>query len=134
MNELDAAIFSRLSSATALTSLLPGTSSIYHNQAVENASLPYVVYNIQGGGDENRTSHRTKNLVVFIRAYSGNSAVQAGSIDAQIDAAIHLVPFTVSGWANFWLARETDVETVENEPSGKAVHMSGAFYRVRLEK
>ena len=133
MKALNTAIFSRLSGATALTALLPGTASIYALQAREGAAYPYVVYSIQGGGDENMSANRTKNLVYFVRAY-GTVNAQAGSIDAQIDAALHLVPFTgVTGWVNFWLARETDLELVENPPTGGQVFMNGALYRVRLD-
>lgn len=132
MNALDAALYSRLQ-GTAITSLLAGTTSIFHLQAPEGASLPYVVFNIQGGGDTNDTANRLKNLVVFVRAYSVNSAAQAGSVDAQIDTALHLAPLTVSGWTNLWLARETDLETVENEPNGRQVFMSGGLYRSILD-
>jgi hypothetical protein len=133
MNELSSSIYSRLQTTGGLTSLLAGTTSIYHLQAPEGATLPYVVYSTQGGGDENLSQHRTKNLVVFVRAYSGSSAAQAGSIDAQIDAALHLNPLTVSGWTDFWLARETELETVQNEPSGRPVWMAGAMYRIKLD-
>jgi hypothetical protein len=93
-----------------------------------------VVWNLQGGGDENLTANRTKNLVVFVRGYSKLSNAQAGSIDAQIDTALHLVPFTsVSGWTNIWMAREQDLETVENPPTGGQVFMNGAMYRVILD-
>lgn len=135
MNVLNTAIYAKLASTSAITSLLAeGTASIYHLQAKNNASLPYIVYSTQGGGDENDTANRTKNLVKFVRAYSGVSALQAGSIDAQIDAALHLVPLTVSGWTDFWLAREEDLETVETEPNGIKKYMQGGFYRVRLDK
>lgn len=133
MKALNTAIYNKLSGATALTSLLSGTAAIYALQAPESAVYPYIVYNIQGGGDENDTANRTKNLMVFIRAY-GTTNAQAGSVDAQIDTALHLVPFTISGWTNFWMARETDLETVENPPTGGQVFMNGALYRVRLDK
>lgn len=139
MNVLDIAIMSRLSSATALTSLLAnlanGTSpAICHLQAPEGQALPYVVYSVQGGGDLNDNPHRTKSLVVFFRAYA-TSAKAAGSIDAQIDTALHLVPFTsVTGWTNSWLAREQDLELVENPPNGAPVYMQGGLYRERLTK
>lgn len=135
MNALNTAIYSRLASTSAITSLLAqGTASIFHLQAKNNAPLPYIVFGKQGGGDDNDTANRTKNLVEFVRAYSGVSALQAGSIDAQIDAALHLVPLTVSGWTDFWLAREEDLETVETEPNDKQIFMQGGFYRVRLDK
>jgi len=135
MKFLNQALFSRLNGATALTALLAGTTSIYTQQAPESATYPYVVYSVQGGGDENMTQNRTKNLMVFVRGYSKASNAQAGSIDAQIDTALHLVPFTgVSGWTNIWLARETDLETVETTPTGGLVFMNGALYRVIMDK
>ena len=133
MNAFDAALYTRLQ-GTAITSKLSGTTSLYHMQAPENATYPFIVWNIQGGGDENLDANRTKNLVYYVRCYSENSAAQAGSIDAQIDAALHLSPLTVSGWSNIWLARETDMETATIEPSGKLIFMAGAMYRVRLDK
>ena len=134
MNALDAAIYTRLQ-GTAITSLLAGTTSLYHLQAPEDATLPYIVWNIQGGGDENLSQNRTKNLVLFIRAYSANSAAQAGSIDDQVDAAMtNANVLTPSGWTNIWLAREQDLETVQLEPSGRQFFMAGGLYRVWLDK
>lgn len=133
MNELSAAIYSKLQGTSAIRSLLAGTTAIYHMQAPEGQAYPYIVFNVQGGGDENQSQHRTKNLVVFVRAYSAVSPAQAGSIDAQVDTALHLVPLTVTGWSNFWLARETDIELVENEPNARPIYTVGGMYRVRLE-
>jgi len=130
MKFLNTAIYSRLGTTTAVNSLLSGTTAIYAQQAPANAVYPYVVYSVQGGGDENETRNRTKNLLVFIRAY-GTINAQAGSIDAAIDTALHLVPFTgVTGYTNIWLAREQDLETVENPPTGSQVFMNGALYRM----
>ena len=134
VNALDTALYSRLQ-GTAITSLLSGTTALYKVQAPENATLPYIVWNIQGGGDENLTQNRTKNLVLFVRAYSGNTAAEAGSIDDQVDAALsNDAPLSVSGWTNIWLAREQELETVQLEPSGRQVHMAGGLYRVWLDK
>lgn len=130
MKFLNTALYSRLNGATALTSLLSGTTAIYSMQAPQSAAYPYIVYNVQGGGDENETQNRTKNLVVFVRAY-GTVNAQVGSVDAQIDTALHLVPFSgVSGWTSIWLAREQDLETVENPPTGEQVFMNGGLYRM----
>lgn len=129
MKFLNTAIYNRINGATAVTSLLAGTTSVYALQAPEGATLPYIVWNVQGGGDTNDTSNRLKNLVIFIRAYASTNA-RAGSIDAAIDTALHFVPFTgVTGWTNIWLARETDLETVENPPTGSQVFMNGGLYR-----
>lgn len=134
MNELNTAIYGTLSGGTALTSLLAGTTSIYHLQAPDNADLPYVVFNIQAGGDENQTPKRRKNYVMYIRAYSETSAANAGSIDAQVDTLLHGKTLSVSGWANFWCNREQDFDMIENLQSGEKIWMQGGLYRVRLEK
>jgi hypothetical protein len=135
MNVLNSAIYSRLQTTSAVRSLLAGTTAIYYMQAPMSQDYPYIVWNIQGGGDENMTQNRTKNLLVYIRAYATGSqgAAQAGSIDAQIDTALHLSPLTVSGWTNFWLARVQDIDTVQNEPSGQMVASSGGLYRIRIQ-
>jgi len=134
MNALNSAIYSRLQTSGSLTALLAGTTSIYYLQAPEASAYPYAVFSTQSELDDNATQNRTKNNLVFIRAYSGVSAAQAGSIDAQIDAALHLVPLTVSGWTNFWLAREQGLELVQNEPNSKMIFMQGGLYRCRLDK
>jgi len=134
MNEVDTAIYERLAATAGLTSLLTGGSeALFHIQAAEGAVHPYCVWNLQGGGDTNETRHRIKNTLRFIRAYSSESAAQAGSIDAQIDTALHLVPLTISGWTNLWLAREADLETVELDPSGRQIWMQGGLYRLIIE-
>jgi hypothetical protein len=139
MNAFNSALDARLRGTSAITSLLAtmpnGTASaIYHLQAPEGATLPYVVFSLQSDVETNDTAHKVRNDLGFIRAYSGVSAVQAGSIDAAIETALDNVPLVVSGWTNLWLAREQELETVENQPSGKAIYMQGAFYRAILER
>ena len=134
MNEVNKTIYDTLKAGTALTSLLAGSTSVYHLQAPDNATLDYIVYSLQAGGDENETPKRRKNYVMNIRAYSATSAAKAGSIDTQIDALLHGKTLSVSGWANFWCNREVDIEMVENLTSKKKVWMKGGFYRVRIEK
>ena len=135
MNETNQAIFQKLQAGTALTALLAGTASIYHLQPPDNTSMPYVIFNLQGGGDENMTPSRMKNLVYFIRGYSTSSAGAAGSIDAQIDSLFHGGTMAVTGWNDpFWINRESDFEQIENMPSGEKAYMAGAFYRLRMDK
>ena len=133
-NALNTAIYSTLSGGTALTTMLAGTTSVYNMQAPDNATFDYVVFNVQGGGDENMTANRTKNLVLFVRAYSRTGPAKAGSIDAQIDALLHGKTLTVAGWANFWSAREEDLESFEAPEDGSHVWMAGGTYRFRLDK
>lgn len=132
-NVLNAALYSTLSGGTALTALLAGTTSVYFEQAPDDAALPYVVWNYQGGGDDNKSPHRTKQIVAFVRGYNQTGPALAGSIDAQIDALLHRQALTVSGWANYWTAREQDLSAVETDAANVKTWMSGGYYRVRLE-
>jgi hypothetical protein len=133
-NLLNAAIYTRLVGGTALMALLADSTSVYYQQAPDDATLDYVVFSLQGGGDENLTPHRTKNLLVFVRGYSRTSGAKAGQIDAAADALLHGVELTVTGWQNFWLHREDDQALIETDQAGHKTHMAGGLYRVRLEK
>lgn len=131
MNALNTALLSRLSGGTALTALV--STRIYHLQAPENSDTPYVVWNTQSEVENNETSHRVKEEVVFVRAYAAK-AITAGSVDTQIDALLHMNVLTVTGYENIWLVREQGLELVENPPSGTPVFMQGGIYRITLEK
>ena len=134
MNALDAAIYSKLNTSGVTSQLAAGSASLFALQAKEGAAYPYVVWNIQGGGDDNLDPRRTKDVVWFIRAYSQASKAQAGSIDAAIDTALHLQTLNVSGWSNYWVAREEDLAATEYPPNNQPVFMVGGFYRVLIEK
>jgi hypothetical protein len=133
MNALSSSIYSTLTQGTALTALLAGSVSVYKDIAPDNAAYPYVVYNLQGGGEENIMPIRSKDVVYFIRAYSKTSTANAGNIDTQIDALLHGKTLTVSGWNNWWTVREGEIENTEILSNGERVYESGALYRVRLD-
>lgn len=132
-SEIGTSIYSTLTGGTALTNLLHDTTSVYQMQVPDNVDFDYVVFNVQGGGDENITPSRMKNLVLFVRGYS-TSLATSGSIDAQVDALLHGQTLTVAGWANFWTARETDIQNAEVMPNGDKIFMAGGMYRIRIQK
>jgi hypothetical protein len=134
LDDLATAIYAKLNAASALTALLSSASAIYDDQAKDGAALPCVVFSLQGGGDENETANRTKNMVLYVRAYNSTSMKAAKQIDKQIDAALHGQALSVTGYTNFWLARETDIAATENPPSGGKIYCAGGHYRIRLDK
>lgn len=133
-NLLHAAMYARMNAATALTGLLSGTTAIYLTQAPDDAALDYVVFSIQAGPNDNDTAHRVKSPLYFIRGYSATGPAKAGSIDTQIDTLFHLKPLTVSGWSNFWIAREDDLHNVEIDAANQKTWMAGGFYRIRADQ
>ncbi len=124
INALAKSFYTTLTGGTALTALLSTTTAVYHQAAPEDADLPFVLYSFQGGGDENKSPNRTLNLVMFARAYSSVSAAQAGSIDAQIDALLHMGTLTVTGSTNIWTARESVLSLVEPTPTGELIGLT----------
>lgn len=130
-NALNAAIYTKLSGGTALTTLLGGTA-IFYQQAPDAQALPFVLWDIASDFDENMTANRTKNCVVFIRGFA-STPITAGSIDSAVDALVNGSVLSVSGYANFWTQRENGFQLVETDATGKRTHMSGAQYRVRLD-
>ena len=130
INALNAALYSKLTGGTALVSALGGTC-IYHGIAPEGAALPYMVWSYAAGGHENMTPRESVNAVIYVRAYA-TTAKQAATIDG-LAAELMETKLTVTGWNNFWLAREESIVLPETDSAGKTTWSCGAYYRVRLD-
>ena len=132
MNALEQGLYSKLSGTSALTTLLANATSVYNQIVPKGKAYPLVIFNLQGGGDENDTPKRRKNYVYLAKAVSAVSMKQAGLIDAQIDAALHEATLTVTGWTNFWCMRTTDIRYTETTAEGANYFHSGGLYRIRI--
>lgn len=127
---LETGLFNKLTGSSALISELGGTA-IYKLIAPPSVSLPYLIFQWQGGGDENQTPSRLLNEIFTVKGVAGSNA-KAHAIAEDIDNALHDQALTVTGWSNFWLAREGRVSYHEVEPDGQAVYHEGGMYRIRL--
>ena len=133
LNALNTAIYTKLTGGTALTALLSGgTAGIYYLQAKDQTSFPYVVWNLMAGAPNNDYPHDSRDEIVFVRGYATTPAL-AGTIDAQISTLLHRGTLAVTGYTNWWLARENEISLIENAPDGTKVFMSGAQYRIKLD-
>lgn len=130
-NALNAAITTRLTGGTALTSALGGTA-IYNGYAPEYADLPYVVWSYQASNRDNWTPSDSAQSVLFVRAYA-STAKKAGQVDDAI-ADLMKTNLTITGWTNFWLAREEEFMLPETNETGSTTWMCGAYYRIRLDQ
>lgn len=121
---------------TALYTTLAGTttagSAVYYLSAPDNTTLPYIVWDYTADFDENMDSNRTKNALVFVKAYASTPGA-AGTIDGQIDALLHMKTITVTGYVNFWTARENAYSMEMTDSAGRKTYMAGAEYRIRLD-
>lgn len=133
------ALGSVLTNGTALTTLLgtvpnTGTASIpaiYHMQAPEGAKLPYVVYSHQGGGPDNENRSNLESNLWYVRAYSGSTSANAGTIFTQVDALLHKKNITIGSATTIWCCREENISLIENNPAGIRTYTCGGIYRIR---
>lgn len=138
MNAVATALYQRLTGAAALTALLASPTSVYQRRVPQgDGRYPCVLFQKQAGTDDNDNPHRARQLVYLVKGIvadprsGGRSGTNAGAIDDQIDAALSMRPLTVTGWTNFWLARESDVD-YEEDDAGKRFYHVGGLYRLRI--
>lgn len=137
VNAFWTALCSRLAGGTALTQHIGGTAvpRIYHNQAPDGASLPYVIYNWQGGGFQHETPSVDVDGVLTIQAYSSTTQLHAGTISAAVFDLLDRQPLTISGWANVALFAEAPhLQNNYTDESGVTTYSSGDIYRVLLDR
>ena len=130
MNALEEALYDKLAGATAVTDLV--STRIYRGMAPQNAALPYLIIQLQGGGDDNWTPTESKSYVYSVRAVSQVSTDEAGDIAEAVHTALHKQALTVSGWENYWMAAIGDLEVGETDPAGVRRWHRGQNYRIRL--
>lgn len=119
---------------TALYSKLGGTATnagtaVFYLSAPDAQPLPFIVWDYVADRDTNDTANRVKESLVFVRAYASTPSA-AGTIDGQIDGLLHLKPLTVTGFTNFWIARENSYSLVQTDQAGIKTYMAGAEYRI----
>ena len=132
MNDLETAINTKLSAGTALVALLGGTA-IYNTVAPQDAALPFVVF-WNAAGREDNTSPRRARTCLYAVVAEADTALVAGAIDAAVDALLHGQSLSITGWSDYWMARELDVSYAERVANGGVIFHRGAQYRIRTNK
>jgi len=132
MNVTEIGLYGKLAAATALTTLLSAATAIYPTQAPQGTSMAYVVYVYAGGGLENQNPSELHNTVYLVKGVAASIAA-AGAIQAQIKAALHGATLTVTGYTNFYMACEGEVQLDEVLRDGSLVSQRGWYVRIRLD-
>ena len=131
MNEIEAGLYTILSGDTALVSELGGTA-VYNRHAPQGVARPYVLYMHAGGGYENINPSDLQNHLDLVKAVAGGSE-QAGTIHELVISALRGQTLTVSGYSNFWMAGENEVQMTETIRSGDVVYHTGSYVRIRID-
>ena len=136
MNAINAAIYAKLN-VSSLTSLLATTntpSSIFHLQAVDGAAYPFVVFNKMSDAEPNDTAHRVIDTIYQVRGFTRTSAAAADAIALAVDALLHRVTLSITGYAVLRVYRTGGLEFIENQQSTDKVYSAGSLFRITVEK
>ena len=129
---METGLYSKLSGNSALTTALGGTL-IYNKIAPQGTTGKYVIFQWQGGGDENDTPTRSRNPVYAV--FGIDTTIEgAAAIDSLIDTALRQTTLTVSGWTNYHTVRESDINIVEPNSGETPVFRCGGLYRIMIDK
>ena len=129
---LETGLYSKLSGNSALTTALGGTL-IYNKIAPQGTTGKYVIFQWQGGGDENDTPTRSRDPVYAV--FGIDTTIEgAATIDGLIDTALREQTLTVSGWTNYHTVRESDINIVEPNTGETPIFRCGGLYRIRICK
>ena len=131
VDELSNALHDALAADGTLTAALSAATAIYEIIAKKGVDLPYCIYQHMAGGDENLIPSRMVNEVWLVKGVA-SSLSSAKTIATAIDGVLHKQTLTVSGWTNFWTAREGAVKYAEVDEDGKPTYHRGGLYRIRL--
>ena len=138
MTPVDSALYTLLSTSTALTSLLSGGTadpSVYQWLAPEGTDEPYVVFQTQSPS----VPVRTLNAIAYENALytakgvtRGPSARAAGTIADAIETALSTAALSVTGYNHVLCRREQDIDFIEVADGQRYTHR-GAIYRVQVD-
>lgn len=129
---LKKAIRSRMANDDTLTGMATG-SRIYDRVAPPGTALPYIIFQLQGGGPDNLVPRELLDMSVVIKVVTtGYATTTAEDIMARIDTLFDDHALSVTGYTAFWCKREApDLDYTEEEAGRIYRHIGGSF-RIRL--
>ena len=127
-----AALYGRLTAATAVTSLLAGTTAVYDTQAPPEATYPLVIFQQQAGDFETVDPRSRHAKDVTVKAITVDGFKKAETIDAALNTQLDDNKLSVSGHTVIWQRRTADVRYVEIDPAGRSFYHVGGIYHIRL--
>jgi hypothetical protein len=128
MNDIDAAVYSALSSDSTLTTLLGGTA-IYPGKAPQGTDFPYVVYQKLAGTKTFTMAAKAWDEPVYAVKAVDDNGTRAGSVAARIETVLTDAALSVSGRTTMYCRPETDVDYPEIN-QGKTTWHRGHTYRL----
>lgn len=129
---LETGLYNKLKANSALITSLGGTL-IYNKIAPQDVGSKYVMFQWQGGGDENDTPTRSRSVLYTVFGID-TTLEGAATLDGLIDTALREQTLTVSGWTNYHTVRESDINLVDTNSGEVPVYRCGGMYRILINK
>jgi hypothetical protein len=133
IDAVNEAIYNKLNGASGVTTLLSSATSIYFMQAPTTATIPYIIYILAGGGEDNDSPIDAADLKYYIRGVATNPT-RAGAIATAIRAALHeTTPAIDAPWTIYRCQHDAPIMYSENVDRDQFWHAGGS-YRIRLSQ
>jgi len=129
---LETGLFNALKNDSALTTALGGTL-IYNKLAPQGTTGSYAVFQWQGGGDENDTPTRSRSVLYTVRCIADSQAT-AATLAGLVDDVLHNQTLTISGYSNYWTAKEQDLNLLELTAGADPKYHVGGIYRISYDE
>ena len=132
MRAIRSALFSQLTSDTALVSELSGETAVYYGLAPQGTARPYVIFFNAGGGPENTYPGGLTSEVYVVKGVA-DTLSKALAVDERCKTALHAQTLSVTGYTNIWTRREDEVSLTEVSDEGAIIRHEGGYYRIRVD-
>lgn len=129
---LENALTVTLQAATGLTALLSSPTAVYREEAPPDVVPPFVVFEREDSEPMRVLAGEWAHDHVYVvrGVTAGHSALLAGSIDAQLAAALEDRSFALSAGSVIYCRRESDVDYADQAPGGVRYMHRGGAYRI----
>lgn len=129
------AIYNKLNGTSAVTNLLASASAIYYEFAPVDSAMPYIVFNLAGGGSDNDTPTDSADMMFYIKGVSKVAATSL-SIATAIYNALHEQEASITidnPWTVYRVTHNEPISMTETEEKGQYYHRGGS-YRIRISQ
>ena len=132
MRVTEIGLYNKLAADSTLTGALSAATAIYNTIAPPGTSVPYVVFNWNGGGLMNINPSDLHNTTYAVKVIADDTA-EAGTIQGYIKTALHLQTLTVSGYTNVITLCEDEIQYTETTREGAILHHRGYNIRIMID-
>lgn len=131
MESVEKAIRSKLTGTAGVSSIV--STRVYAGIAPDAATMPMIVFLLNGGGADNDTALDSADLRYAIMGVSDNQR-QAVQIADAIRSALHEQTMAIDSPWTVYRVQESGAIAYVDDVDGKPFYRRGGIYRIRVSK